>query len=179
MSEVNKELPLFLNFGCGQKKRDRWLNVDISSKVNPDLLWNLDKYPYPLPSDHFEYIHAGDVVEHLIDIKAFMEESHRLLKPDGMIETTTPHFSCSNSFTDPTHKSHLGYFSFDYFTSSSQWNFYTGVRFEIIERFIAFHPGRINRVVSFIANKYPDRYERRLCWSFPAWFLIFKLKAIK
>jgi SAM-dependent methyltransferase len=166
-----------LNLGCGLRPRPDCLNVDL--RGTPDLRWDLNARPYPLPRGRFAHIYALDVVEHLESVQDFVEEAHELLTPGGVLEITTPHFSSSNSYTDPTHRHHLGYFSFDYFTDGSSWNFYSPARFEIVERVIAFQPGLVNRVVSRIARRWPAFYERRLTWVFPAWFLVFKLRATK
>lgn len=172
-------LPTKLNLGCGKRRlADAW-NVDRVASVEPDLVWNLDETPYPLPAGHFTHIYAHDVVEHLRDLVGFVEEAHRLLAPGGVLEITTPHFSCANSFTDPTHTRHLGYFSFDYFTDRSGWNFYSDVRFEIRKRILVFPTGRLSNLVARWANRHPERYEKRWAWIFPAWFLDFELVAIK
>lgn len=173
------DTPQALNLGCGQRKRPDCLNVDARASLAPDLVWNLDQRPYPLPRGHFERIYAHDVVEHLASVQDFVEEAHALLAPGGVLEITTPHYSCSNSFTDPTHRHHLGYFSFDYFTAGSGWSFYSPVRFSIVERTLVFPAGRLSGLFARWANRHPALYERRLAWIFPAWFLIFKLKAEK
>ena len=174
------DVPRQLNLGCGRQKRANCLNVDLRPAVTPDLVWNLNVRPYPLPRNHFERVYAGDVVEHLDDIPAFMEEVHALLAPGGVLEITTPHFSSPNSFTDPTHKHHFGYFSFDYFADdASPWSFYSPARFTIEERLIAFHNGVLDRLVARWANRRPAAYEQRFAWLYPAWFLIFRLRAVK
>jgi SAM-dependent methyltransferase len=173
------DLPKQLNLGCGRDRRAGCLNVDARSEVAPDLLWDLDQRPYPLPRGHFERIWALDVIEHLESVKGFLEEVHALLAPGGTIEITTPHFSCANSFTDPTHRHHLGYFSMDYFTAGHRWSFYTAARFEIVERRLVFYNGPVGRLMSSFANRRPELYEQRLTWIVPAWFLIFKLRAVK
>lgn len=173
------EIPRCLNLGCGRQPRPGCLNVDVRPQVEPDLVWDLDRRPYPLPRNHFRHIYALDVVEHLESIQGFMEEAHELLVPGGTLEITTPHFSSANSFTDPTHRHHLGYFSFDYFTEGSQWSFYSPVRFTVAERILVFHNRLPDRLVARLANRFPAFYEQRLTWLFPAWFLIFKLQAVK
>jgi len=167
-----------LNLGCGQMKLPDCLNVDFNPAVEPDVVWDLDRRPYPFPKGHFERVFVKDVIEHLEDVPGFMTEIHSLLAPGSVVEITTPHFSSANAFTDPTHRRQLGWSSFDYFTESSQWSFYTGVRFEILHRTIVFHHSTLNRVVSRLANRYPAAYEHRWAWIFPAWFLIFELRAI-
>jgi SAM-dependent methyltransferase len=168
-----------LNLGCGRAKRADCFNVDARAEVAPDLLWNLDQRPYPLPRDHFDAVWALDVVEHLASVKDFLEEVHALLAPGGTLEITTPHFSSANSFTDPTHRHHLGYFSLDYFTRDHPWNFYSAARFEIVERTLVFHDSLADRLAERFANRHPRLYEQRFTWLFPAWFLIFKLRAVK
>ena len=167
-----------LNLGCGMKPIPDCLNVDWNPVVEPDIVWNLDERPYPLPRGHFRRIFARDVVEHLEDLPAFVTEVHSLLAPGGILEITTPHFSSANAFTDPTHRRQLGWSSFDYFTEESEWSFYTGVRFEIARRTLVFRHGPLNRVVARLANRYPAAYEHRWAWMFPAWFMIFELRRI-
>lgn len=179
MSPPSTELPRRLNLGCGRDKKEDCWNVDANPAVEPDLLWDLDQRPFPLPRNHFETIYANDVVEHLADLVGFMAEVHALLAPGGRVVITTPHFSCSNSFTDPTHRRHLSWFSFDYFTDESPWSFYSQVRFDVAQRLLVFHTGRIDGLVARWANRHPALYERRFAWLFPAWFLLFELVARK
>jgi len=171
------DLPRRLNLGSGLKKRADCLNVD--RRGEPDLVCDLDQRPWPLPRDHFEHVYALDVVEHLASVQGFMEEVHAVLAPGGVVEITTPHFSSANSFTDPTHRHHLGYFSFDYFTDASQWSFYTDVRFAMVERTLVFHQRLADRPIARFANRHPMLWEQRFAWLWPAWFLIFKLRAVK
>lgn len=173
------EMPRSLNLGCGARRREGCLNVDLRESVSPDLVVDLERHPYPLPRDHFESIYATDVVEHLQDIQGFLEEVHAILAPGGILELTTPHFSSANSYSDPTHRHHLGYFSFDDFTGRSPRSFYTPVRFEIVDRTLVFHHSPIDRCMAWLANRHAAFYERRLTWMFPAWFLIFRLRAVK
>jgi hypothetical protein len=90
-----------------------------------------------------------------------------------------PHFSCSNAFTDPTHRHYFGRFSFDYVTDGHELSFYSRARF--VERTcrIIFHPTLLNKLVWRLANRYPAEYERRWAWIFPAWFLSVELEVIK
>lgn len=171
-------LPAELNLGCGRDLRPNCLNVDRSPSVGADLVFDLEDRPYPLPDGHFERIWALDVVEHLQDVTGFVEEVHRILRPGGIVEITTPHFSCANSFSDPTHKQHLGCFSFDYFLEGHRLAYYSRARFELVERCLVFPSTRLDGLVSRWANRHLALYERRFAWIWPAWFLIFKLRAV-
>ena len=171
-------LPVKLNLGCGRDHRPDCLNLDLAPEVEPDLVHDLDVYPYPLPRGHFTTIYVLDVIEHVADVAAFMEEVHALLAPDGVVEITTPHFSAANAFTDPTHRRQLGMFSFDFFTAGNPLSYYSRVRFELAERILVFYPTLLSRLVTPLANRHPQAYERRFAWIFPAWFMIFRLRAI-
>jgi SAM-dependent methyltransferase len=175
MSAIKKRL----NLGCGRQQRPDCVNVDAVAEVGPDLVWDLDRRPFPLPRNHFEHAYAMDVVEHLASVKEFLEEVYEILAPGGVVEITTPHFSCANSFVDPTHRHHLSYFSFDYFTAGHPLGFYSAARFEVLERILVFQHSLVNRWVSRWANRHPEIYEQRFAWMFPAWFLIVKLRAVK
>jgi hypothetical protein len=168
-----------LNLGCGHKFLDSAVNLDRVASVNPDIVHDIEQFPWPFQENRFETVQANDIVEHCSDLVATMEEIHRICKNGALLHITTPHFSSANSFTDPTHRYHLGYFSFHYFTGEHSFDFYTDKRFRRRRAQIVFYPTIINKVVWRIANRYPQGYERRWSWLFPAWFLDFELEIIK
>jgi SAM-dependent methyltransferase len=172
-------LPDKLNLGCGPKRLAGHLNVDRVAAVRPDLVHDLDAHPYPLPDSAFSEVCAYDVIEHLADPVAFMREVWRLARPGAVLRITTPHYSCANAYTDPTHKLQLGLFSFDYFTAGHPWNYYGSEGFQIRHRHLVFTPSLPNRLVGRLANRWPARYEARWAWMFPAWFMYFELIAVK
>lgn len=173
-------MPKTLAIGSGkQAPRDDLTRLDISPLTDPDVVWDLREFPYPFEDGSFTEIQCYDVIEHLDDIPAVLSECHRLLQPKGLLKITTPHFSCSNSYVDPTHRFHLSYFSFDYFDGDHKFSYYSRARFVIKRRQIQFDGTRAYRaVMRRFANRFPALYERRLCWIFPAWFLYFELQAI-
>ena len=42
-----------------------------------------------------------------------------------------------------------------------------------------FYPTLVNKLTWRIANRYPEAYERRWAWIFPAWFLSIDLEVLK
>jgi SAM-dependent methyltransferase len=172
-------LPEKINLGCGKKKMPGYLNVDRVAAVEPDVVHDLNVYPYPFPDNSFEEVCAYDVVEHLNDVMVFMREVWRIARPDARVVFTTPHFSSANSFTDPTHQRHLSYYSFDYFTVGHQWNYYGSEGFEMRHRSLVFAPTLANKIAGRLANRFPSRYEQHWAWIFPAWFLYFELQVRK
>ena len=82
-------------------------------------------------------------------------------------------------YTDPTHRHHLGYRSFDYFTEDHALRYYSAARFRISQRILRFHGGVLDAIVRRIAARWPDFYEHRLAWVLPAFYLEFELTADK
>jgi SAM-dependent methyltransferase len=173
-----------LQLGAGERRlvvgsSDRLVRLDVRASTSPDVVWDLDRFPYPFPADSFDVIDCTDVLEHLHDLVRVMEEVHRIGRPGCRVHIATPHFSCSNSYTDPTHRHHLGYRSFDYFTGQNEWGFYSDARFVKRRAEIVFSPTLVNKLVRRLARRWPDSYERRFAWIFPAWFVSLDLEVSK
>lgn len=168
-----------LNLGCGRKPMGGAVNLDISSEVGADVVHDLAAMPWPLPPDQFREVYAYDVIEHMDDVPRVMEEIHRICRPGARVHITVPHFSSGNAFTDPTHRHFFSCFSFDYFDESHGLAFYSRARFRRTGARIVFYPTLVNKLVHRLANRYPQKYERRWAWIFPAWFLAIDLEAVK
>jgi len=172
-----------LQLGAGEQRLGEEpgsvVRVDLREDTKPDVVWDLDRFPWPFEESSFDLIDCTDVIEHLEDVVRVMEEIHRVGRPGARVRIATPHYSSSNSFTDPTHRHHLGIFSFDYFTGENTWGFYSKRRFRKTRAELIFHPGLLNRIVRRIARRWPAAYERRLAWIFPAWFMSIDLEILK
>jgi SAM-dependent methyltransferase len=164
-----------VDLGCGAVRRAPGaIRADISRDVHPDVLVNAAG-GLPFRTGSLARVWCFDLVEHMPDIPALLREVHRVLEPGGSIVLTTPHFSCANSWTDPTHQQHLGWRSFDYFTAEHDLRYYSTARFRIRRRVLRFHGGPVDAVIRRVAERWPDFYEHRLAWMFPAWYLEFEL----
>ena len=172
-------IPKALNLGCGKKRIHGALNVDISPDAKPDRVVDLSQRPWPLPSDWFDEVHAFDVVEHMADVVGFFEELHRVCSPGASIHITVPHFSNRNAFTDPTHRHYFGLRSFDYFTTGHELDHYSTARFVKEAVTLEFEPSLTNKAVWRLARRFPDAWEGRWAWVFPAFFLDVRLRAQK
>jgi hypothetical protein len=168
-----------LNLGCGRKRIEGAINLDCTPITRPDVIHDLNRTPWPFADNTFREVHGYDVVEHLDNVVRTMEELYRVSAPNAKVFLTVPHFSCANAFTDPTHKHYFSYFSFDYFSESSDLSFYSHARFRMLKRRLLFYPTLASKVVWRIANRYSAAYERRWAWLFPAWYLFFELEVLK
>lgn len=170
---------LRLNLGCGRRKMEDAVNLDVTPATNPDVLWDLSNWPWPFENESICEIFAFDVIEHLDDFLGTMEEIHRICAPGARIHISVPHFSSRNAFTDPTHRRFFGVASMNYLSADSELGFYTEARFRIIRSQILFDPSVLSRIVWRLANRFPELYERRFAWIYPAWFLSFELEVVK
>ncbi len=123
-----------LLIGCGSN-RDKKLKVPgheewtdlVTCDINPDhkphficdltklpltadyMECNIDGEDYTLPSNHFDEIHAYEVLEHTGrqgDYGFFFaqfEEFHRILKPGGLLCATVPSWRSEWAWGDPSH----------------------------------------------------------------------------
>lgn len=175
-----------LNLGSGRQAAVPGLvRVDRVLGLRPDVVCDLNHFPWPFRNDSFERIVCMDILEHIQDLMRAMSEIHRIGKPDCIVEIATPHFSCRNAFTDPTHFHFLGIRSFDYFSANetipdfSKWSYYSPSVFAKRGWNLEFEKTFVNRFVARFARRYPDYWESRLAWIFPAWFMTFELAVIK
>jgi hypothetical protein len=151
----------------------------MSCAAEPDIVHDLNQVPWPLPAGHFNEVQAFDVIEHLDNVINVMEEIHRVCVDSATVRITVPHFSCSNTYTDPTHRRAFGYYSMDCVTGKSQNQILTQVRFAEVASRIVFYPSLLNKLVWRLANRFPAAYEKRWAWMFPAWFIYFEFRVVK
>jgi len=66
--------------------------VDIREEVNPDLVWDMEKTPYPFKDHEFDLILLKDSLEHVSyhKVEDVIKECHRILKPGGKLLIQCP-----------------------------------------------------------------------------------------
>jgi len=161
---------MILDIGCGSKKiEDSGVGIDKMPGA-ADIIWDLDTYPWPLPSDTYERIHMSHIIEHLSDPMRAMAEVHRVAHDGAEVSIVTPHFSSHNSFVDPTHKLHLAAGSFEYFTGRSFPTFDgSSFRFDIVSLSLTFGGNfLLDGAGKWLARASLRWYERHAAWIFPA-----------
>jgi hypothetical protein len=149
------------------------------AETRPDVVHDLNVRPWPFANSDFSEVVGYDVLEHMLDVVAFMEEVHRVAAPGAIVRLTVPHFSCGNAWRDPTHVRAFAHDSLDYFTKGHALSFYSSARFERVAANIQFAPSLVNSVVRRLAKRWPTQYENRWAWIFPAWFIYFELRVVK
>jgi len=95
-----------LNLGCGYNKLDGYVNVDSDPNCKPDIVADLEQ-ALPFEDSSVSEIILCHVLEHLgQDSKTYLniwKEFYRILKNQGSIKITVPHWNHENFHHDPTH----------------------------------------------------------------------------
>ena len=95
-----------LNLGCGYNKLEGYINVDNDLRCNQDIVADLEER-FPFEDGSVEEIVMFHVLEHVgQDTKTYFniwKEFYRVLKDQGVIKITVPHWQHENFHHDPTH----------------------------------------------------------------------------
>ncbi len=178
-----------LDLGCGPAKTPGAFGVDRQRFDGVDLVHDLDVHPWPVETNGFDRVIASHVIEHVADAVAFMNEVHRVARPDATVEIVTPHFSNRCAYADPTHRRALSVRAFDFFTGSPDvrrpgrlsiaMNYLLQDRFayerlpgaapfRLVERELTFSRFFRWLGLAWFANRFLDFYEFYWAWSAPA-----------
>ena len=98
---------LKLNLGCGDKRMPGWLNVDHVPDCNPDMVVDLEKFPWPWETGSVDEILLSHVLEHLGETRdvylGIIKEMYRVCDHNAKISIYVPHPRHDHFFWDPTH----------------------------------------------------------------------------
>lgn len=159
---MNKKI---LNLGSGVKNNNDGIRLDFNPDVNPDILHDLNKFPYPFENNSFDLITMDNVLGELDNLWKVMEEIYRISNNEAEIIVSAPYFRSAYAFIHPNIKSFFTVKTFDYFDPDSELfkRFkYTSSKFKLIRISFdeGFESGIIKSVTRFLANKKPLFYER-------------------
>ena len=85
-----------LNIGCGDRKIDGAINIDINPLSKPDFLMDATLTPWIWNDNSVDEIRMHHFLEHCSNPANVLMECYRVLKKDGILFITVPH-SSSNS----------------------------------------------------------------------------------
>src|SRR3989338_6718085 len=165
-----------INFGCGNRLKPGYVNLD---KEQCDL----EKIPFPFKDKSIDEITCIQVLEHLnIKPSILMNEFIRILKDDGKIIISVPHFSWHNAY-DEDHERFFNYLSFsDFHNSNLEKGTYKNVSRTVKIKFMK-NPFFWNYLIEPIVNLNSHTaiiWESTfLCYLFPANHLRFEITKLK
>ena len=167
-----------LDLGCGARKRDGAVGVDLHESSAADIRFDLDAPRWRLRDACAGRVVCSHIIEHVARVPAFLDEIHRVCAKGARVRIVTPHFSCWRSYADPTHLRHLSLFSMDHFTHVDAALRLTRGRFRVHTAELRFDRGLKNLLPRWIARRSPKLYERHLAFVLPARTLVFELEPI-
>lgn len=183
--------PTLLDLGCGDDKLPGALGMDKVPGPAIDVVHDLDVRPWPLEANRFDRVRAQNVLEHVHDLVAVMEELHRVCRDGARVDILMPFMGSVTFATDPTHRRAAAHRSFEYFepgTAFGAFRYSATARFKV-ERF-AYHRGHpgglasvvfktLDHVVMPLAHRYPSQYECYFAGVYPVHNIRFTLRALK
>ncbi|MBF6613246.1 MAG: methyltransferase domain-containing protein [Chloroflexi bacterium] len=173
---------LLLHIGAGKRKIVGAITLDINPRTHPDVVWDLNSFPYPFNDSTFGTVVCEHVLEHLDSIVQVMEELHRITQPQGRIWIRVPYFTSLNFNTDPTHTHAFSSRSFDYLClGTGLVNYdYSTVRFRKLVARMTMRPlTPANRTLMRLINLFLSFYEEHLAYIIPGQELLFVLEVVK
>lgn len=171
-----------LHIGAGLRKIKGAITLDINPMLEPDVVWDLNVFPYPFSDSTFDTIVCEHVVEHLQYVIRVMEELHRVCQPGGRVWVRVPHFTSLNFNTDPTHTHAFSSRSFNYLCMGEpELRYgYSAVRFRKLVGRMDMRPlTPFNRLLMGFINRYLSFYEEHLAYIIPGQELLFVLEVVK
>lgn len=107
--------PIVLDLGCGPNKRNaNWIGVDKENYFCVDLRGDVFDVLATFETGSVDHIYSSHFFEHMEDLNKLIKELTRILKLKGTMEIIVPHFSNPYFFSDYTHKTFFGLYSFSY-----------------------------------------------------------------
>lgn len=156
-----------LDIGCGTAKKEGFMGLDRAPLPGVDIVADLDKDGLPLRSCSVDEVYSNHVMEHMDDLKAVMEEMHRVLKPGGRAVLRVPHCFSSIAFGDSTHKRFFTFDTFSQFDQRHSRSYYYDFHFEFLgsrmQLYRNWHrPRWFGRFLEWLVNRNQRKGERWL-----------------
>ncbi len=105
--DVKEATPKYLkrlDLACGVNKKENFTGIDRNKEIKPDIIHNLDTYPWPFEDQSCFELHCNHFVEHVHSLNKFMEECHRILVPKGLLVISAPYYTSFEASMNPDHK---------------------------------------------------------------------------
>jgi SAM-dependent methyltransferase len=184
--------PLRLELGCGSTKRDpEAVGIDLIPADGVDLVVDAYVVLEQLPDGSVDSIHSEHFLEHILDLERLLRESARVLRPQGRFTARVPHFSSPYYYSDPTHRSPFGLYTFGYFLRSTPLRravpqYSDPLPFTLSTPVLVFKSPRpfygryvFKRALGALVNLNRwglEFWEENLCWLLPCYEITYELR---
>ncbi len=159
---INSNNCSILELGCGSRKqRKDAIGIDILPAEGVDICGDVYEVLASIEDEVVEEVISHHFLEHVSDLSLLLKEADRILKPSGRFIATIPHFSNPYFYSDYTHKSFFGLYTFQYFCNKRYFRravptYNVDLNFEIYEIRVLFgaeRPFYIKYIVGKLLTK--------------------------
>lgn len=181
-----------VEIGCGNSRRlPDAITIDISDFPSVDIVGDACEILKNFPDQCIDQFYAWHVLEHLDDAKPLLLEIERCLKPHGLAKFCVPHFSNPFFYSDPTHKTFFGIYTFDYLSANGFYKrslpqYSKILQLQVISVHLGFQSIRPRyfrhlckvpfRYLFNLSPVFQEFYEEFLCWILPCYEVTYVLK---
>lgn len=104
--DVEKDVELKIDLGCGSKKKEGYIGLDRIKYDGVDIVMNLGVNPLPFENDTVNEVYTSHFMEHLTAVERtyLMNELYRVMKVGSKITMIVPHWASARAYGDPTHQ---------------------------------------------------------------------------
>lgn len=164
-----------LDVGCGRHCLPGAVGIDLFPFPDVQHVHDLNRAPWPLESDSFEFIRCQHAIEHFSSVHTVATEMYRVSRHGAVIDFITPHYSSYASWGDPTHFHHFALASIPLLFEQAVGE----GRYEVIENKIKFSGSVWEFPGWLIAKISPRKYEKHFAWIWPANEIHTKIRILK
>lgn len=183
--EVRFQRVVAVDLGCGRQPVAGAIGLDAVRLPGVDVVARLDAKHLPFADGSVDRGYALNVLEHLDNLPAAVDEIARVLRPGGRCHVEVPYFAGISAFADPTHRRFFTYTTFEHFGvppergwQANRHTWFSSAHFRVEGRRLMF--GRAHRLlgIATLANRLPAVYENLFVYWFPARALVLDLVKI-
>jgi SAM-dependent methyltransferase len=184
---------LSLELGCGEHKIDpEAVGIDLLDYDGVDIVGDVREVLTSLDDASVCSIFSSHFLEHVADLRDLLAECARVLQVGGTFTAVVPHFSNPLYYSDPTHKTPFGLYTFNYlvarsFTAHEVPQYDQALPFSYKRATFTFKSSRPHymrhafKQIGRVANRNTwskELYEEKWSWIFPAFELRCELERL-
>ena len=136
-----------LELGCGPNKRiPDAIGIDVQPFHGVDMVGDVFDVLGTFGDSSVGEVHSFHFFEHIADLDRLMAQLARVLVPNGLLRVVVPHFSNAYFYSDPTHRTHFGLYTFCYYARCALFSRtvppYKAPQFDLISADLVFKASR-------------------------------------
>ena len=183
-----------LELGCGQVRRHpEAITVDVLDYPSVDIVGDVFDVLSEVPDASIDAIYSAHFFEHIENLYDLIGECARVLKPGGRLDVSVPHFSNPYFYSDPTHRSFFGLYTFSYYCEDDLFarrvpNYQKGLPLRLTGVQLIFGSTKpfyvrhaVKKVIGGLVNLSvytQEFYEENLCNWFPCYSVRYRLEKL-